>query len=464
MLLLVCLVTSPGCQTSPSQTATSRVERPAGEDAGPAIEFERYQLDNGLTVILHEDHDLPRISVNLWYYVGSKDEEPGRSGFAHLFEHLMFMGTSTVPRGVFDHVIETAGGNNNASTSPDRTDYYENGPANMLETFLFLEADRMKSLGPDMDQERLDIQRGVVRNERRQRFEIEPYGPAFLAYWPMLYPEGHPYFEPVIGSHEDLERATLDDVKSFFAKYYVPANCSLVVAGDFESADAREWIQKHFGPIPTQPAPPRVTTKPVTLDEEATKTIEDQVSLSRTYIVYHSPAFYKPGDADLDIVANVLGQGKTSLLYNHLVTEKKLANDVVAFQRSMELGSNFFIIATAREGVDIEVLEKEIDSTVKEFLEKPIEHEDVDRALSSIEVSFWHEAEDLSARAGLLNLYEYHFDNPGAIQQDRERYQNVTPESAMRWARQVLRSKGRAVLRVVPQAEEETKTEESTSL
>ena len=442
LLLSLVVLVATGCQT-PSTT----------QNSGPSIQFAKYHLDNGLTVVLHEDHNLPRVAVNLWYAVGGKDEEPGRSGFAHLFEHLMFMGTSEVPRGVFDHVIEIAGGNNNATTSPDRTNYFENGPANMLETFLFLEADRMTRLGPDMDQERLDLQREVVRNERRERYDNQPYGQSFLEFWHLMYPDGHPYYEPVIGSHEDLERASLDDVKSFFAKYYVPANCCLVVAGDFDSSEAKVWIQKYFGPIPKRPAPPRTRSEPVKLEGEVSKTLEDNVKLARTSLIYHSPAFYAEGDADLDVVASLLGQGKTSLLYRRLITEKKLAKDVVAYQRSMELGSNFVIVATARKGVDLEMLEKEIDAVVAEFLESPQVQEEVDRARSSIEVSFWHQAEPLADRADLLNQYQYYFGDPGAIQVDMERYEKVTPDSAHDWAKRILLSKGRVVLRVVPARE-----------
>ena len=443
LLSLVCLLALPSCGTLATAGGNS------GEEP-PAIEFETYKLDNGLTVILHEDHDLPQVAINLWYYVGSKDEEPRRSGFAHLFEHLMFLGTSRIPRGVFDRVIETSGGANNASTSPDRTNYYESGPANMLEPFLFLEADRMKSLGPDMDLAGLDQEREVVRNERRERFEIQPYGQAFIEMWPLMYPKGHPYFEPVIGSHEELESASLDDVKSFFAKYYVPANCCLVVAGDFDPADARRWIEQYFGVIPAKAAPPRTRAAPVTLERAVRKTLDDDVQLARTYMLYHSPAIYEPGDADLDIVARGLGQDKTSFLYRRLITEKQMATEVVMFQRSMELGSNLVVIATARPGVTLDAREKEIDAAIAEFLATPLEQEEVDRARSGLEVSFWHGAEALSERADLLNHYQYHFGDAGAIGRDMERYHAVTPESAMEWGRRILGQKGRVVLRVVP--------------
>jgi len=280
------------------------------------IPFTRYRLPNGLLVILLEDHRLPLVAVNLWYQVGSKDEPAGRSGFAHLFEHLMFMGTDGVPYPQFDAMMERAGGWNNATTSEDRTNYFESGAKNLLPTFLYLEADRMATLGVSMTGEKLGAQRDVVRNERRQSYENRPYGKAFLELPRLLYPEGHPYREPVIGSHEDLERATVDDVKDFFGKFYFPGNASLVIAGDFDPEAARLGVEKCFGALPCRPAVERKRDyPPARIDAPIRVTIRDEVELSLTLSVWHSPAAYQEGDADMDVIALILGSGNSIRLY-----------------------------------------------------------------------------------------------------------------------------------------------------
>lgn len=241
------------------------------------VSTETFTLPNGLFVILHEDHSLPQVAVNLWYQVGAKDEALGRSGFAHLFEHLMFMGTERVPDNQFDMIMEGGGGANNASTGADRTNYYSWGSSSLLPTLIWLDADRLEALGQNMTQEKVDLQRDVVRNELRQVIENSPYGVAELEIPHALYPEGHPYFEPVIGSHEDLQAATLEDVKDFFATYYVPGNASLVVAGDFDSAQVRQLIDMTFGAVPARPVPSPVTAELVTLEREIRRIAVDEV-------------------------------------------------------------------------------------------------------------------------------------------------------------------------------------------
>ncbi len=418
---------------------------------GPTIPFERYRLDNGLTVILHEDHRLPVVAVNLWYRVGSKDEPPDRSGFAHLFEHLMFMGTRSVPVGEFDRVMERSGGSNNATTSQDRTNYFESGPSNLLETFLFLESDRLRTLGRDITRKKLDLQRDVVRNERRQNYEDRPYGKAYLEMAPSLYPPGHPYHHPVIGSHEDLENATVEDVRQFFARFYVPANVSLVVAGDFEPARARAWIQKYFGDIPAGAEPEHAVAAPVRLDQPSLRTIEDQrVQLPRTMLLHHSPPFYADGDADLDVLGSVLGDEKTGRLYRRLVYEKELAQDVSAGQWSSMLASVFVIQVTARPGVELEAIEREVDDVIKGLRDDPPTERECARARNGIEMSFWHGVESVASRADLLNQYQFYLGDPGALARDIERYRKLTPRSVLRWSDEVLRPDGRVTLRIVP--------------
>src|SRR5581483_8796333 len=241
--------TSPPSQTSPSQTSPSQASPPQASPPQTALHvaFERYKLPNGLTVILHEDHRLPQVVVDVLFRVGSKDERAHRTGFAHLFEHLMFMGTKNVPNGRFDQLMEAWGGQNNAATSEDRTNYFEMGPSHLLETFLWLEADRLATLPDDMTKDKVDLQRDVVKNERRQTYENRPYGRVELALPEHLYPDGHPYHHPVIGSHADLTAASVDDVKAFFRGYYVPSNAQLVVAGDFRPDEARRLIERWFG-------------------------------------------------------------------------------------------------------------------------------------------------------------------------------------------------------------------------
>src|SRR6266404_4527028 len=243
------------------------------------IPFEKHVLDNGLTVILHQDQSSPLVVVDLWYHVGSKDEDPGRTGFAHLFEHLMFMGSQNAPYPSFDAVMEMWGGHNNGTTSNDRTNYYEVGPKNLLETFLWLEADRMATLSEVITEEELTKQRKVVQNERRQSYENRPYGRAELVVPEVMYPKNHPYHWPTIGSHADLEAASVEDVRAFFSRFYLPSNASLVIAGDFEPAEARALVDRYFGWQPRRPPPPRVTAAPASLDADREITVTDRVQL-----------------------------------------------------------------------------------------------------------------------------------------------------------------------------------------
>ncbi len=417
----------------------------------PEIPFTRERLPNGLTVIYHQDHRLPLVTVNTWYHVGSKDEPPGRSGFAHLFEHLLFMGTQRVPGGEFDRIIEGAGGSNNASTSQDRTNYFDTGPSNLLPALLYLEADRMEGFGRSIDQEKLDAQRRVVQNERRQSYENRPYGKATLEKWKLLYPPGHPYHEPVIGSHEDLERATVKDVRDFFERFYVPANASVVVAGDFDLEEARSLVKEYYGKIPGREAPPHARPVPASLSEEKRATIPDRVQLPRVSFVYHSPPIYSEGDAELDMASVILGDGKSSRLYRSLVYEKKIAQDVAAVQSSQTLGSLFEIQATARPGQDLGQLEKAMDEAIGKFLEEGPSATELERARNIFEMGFWHRIEPLGGRADLLNNYQFHFGDPGAIARDLGRYGKVTSSSVQKWAREVLKPKARLELQVVPE-------------
>jgi len=429
------------------------------------IPFTRTRLDNGLTVILHEDHRLPLVSVNLWYYVGAKDEPPKRSGFAHLFEHLMFMGTEKVPTGEFDTRMERRGGSNNATTSSDRTNYFETGPSDLLDLFLFLEADRMAGLGKAMTLEKLDVQRGVVRNERRQNYENRPYGGAQLVIPKAMYPDGHPYREPTIGSHEDLESASVEDVVSFFDQFYFAGNASLVIAGDFDSNEALKLVDKHFGKLPKRPALVRPKVEPAKLEDTVQREVFDAVRLPLLTLVWHSPAFYKAGDAEMDILADVLGGGKSSRLYRKLVYEKELAQSVDVYQYSRLLGGEFRIEVYARPGASndenrakLAEIEKLVDEEIAKLQAEGPTKREVDRARNKMETGFWTNLESLARKADLLNGYQFYFDDPGAVAKDRERFEKVDAASVKRYST-VLDAKKRLVLSVLPKekSEEEAK-------
>src|SRR5882762_7586885 len=354
--------------------APASSQTPAGATPSPRIDvpYTHFTLPNGLAVILHEDHTIPMVSVNMWYHVGSARELPKRTGFAHLFEHLMFMGSGHVKPGEFDEWLEAAGGDNNGSTENDRTNYWINVPANSLELALFLESDRMGYLLDSMTPKTVDLQRDVVKNERRQSVENRPYGMADVALGEMLYPEGHPYHWPVIGYMEDLTAASYEDVVAFFKKYYAPSNASLVVAGDLQPAEARRLIEKWFGDVKPGPAPEPMTIPGVALTGVQTKTITDRVQLPRLYLAWVTPAHYAPADAALDVVSNVLAGGKNSRLYKRFVYDTQIAQSVRAFQGSRALASSFVIEATPRPGHSIDEIQKVIDEEIAKLQsEKP---------------------------------------------------------------------------------------------
>src|SRR5882757_4122476 len=302
-----------------SSTSASALELP----------FVETKLANGLVVILHEDHRLPNVVVDLTFHVGSKDEPPGRTGFAHLFEHLMFMGTKRAPSKAFDEWMEASGGSNNAWTSTDFTDYHETGPSTLLPLFLWLEADRLETLGREIDQPKLDLQRDVVRNERRQSIENVPYGKVELRLPELMFPESHPYHHPVIGSHADLEAASVGDVRQFFERHYIPSNASLVIVGDVQAAEAKDLATRFFGSLPKDPEPPRENRAPAPkLGKVIRETLEDRVELPKIVMAFHSPAHFDPGDADLDLLAAILSTGKASRLYQALVYDHPIAQSV----------------------------------------------------------------------------------------------------------------------------------------
>jgi len=424
------------------------------------VAYEKYTLENGMTVILHEDHSVPSTAINLWYHVGSKDEQEGRSGFAHLFEHLMFMGTERVPGSSFDTIMEAGGGFNNASTSADRTNYYSLGPTELLPTLLWLDADRLQALDDAMTQEKLDKQRAIVRNERRQSYENRPYGMSRLKTYELMFPEGHPYHIPVIGTHEDLEAATVDDVKDFFRSYYVPSNTSIVVAGDFNPEEIKPLIEKLFGSLPRGSDVLHAEPEPVTLEGVTRLTMTDNVQFARSTLVYHSPPQFQPGDAEMDLVAGVLSDGISSRLYQRLITDDPLALDVSAFQESNMLGSLFQVRATARDGVALDDLEKAMDEVIQQFLAEGPTASELEKQKAQLEFAAVSQLQSLLRKADRLNMYQFHFGEPDGFERDLDRYRTATAATVKEWAARVLTSDRRLVIRVIP----ELKTPEKSPL
>ncbi len=416
---------------------------------------EVYELSNGLDVILYEDHRIPMAAVNVWYHVGSKNEKPGRTGFAHLFEHMMFQGSEHHDTDYF-MPLEKVGSFVNGSTSEDRTNYLENVPSNYVETALWLEADRMGFLLPAMIQERLDNQREVVMNERRERYDNQPYGKADELMLEMLYPSDHPYHHSVIGRMHDIEVATLDDVKGFFEDFYTPNNASLCVVGDFDTDEVRMMIDKYFGPIPPGPPVDRIHSWVPRMTSPKRSVAEDAVSLPRLYMAWHTPAWLTQEDATCDLIASILGSGKTSRLYQELVYERQIAQDVSVYQDSRELSSLFFIQVTAKEGHGLDEIEAAVDEVLHTFLKKGIRGAELERAQAAWEAGFVRALQSIGGFGGLadrFNRYNVLLGRPDKIAWDRERYRAPSVKDVMACARQYLDLERRAILHIVPKGD-----------
>jgi zinc protease len=409
--------------------APAAVAQPAATPPKIEVPYTQFTLPNGLRVILHEDHSVPMVSVNVWYHVGSARERPGRTGFAHLFEHLMFMGSGHVKPGEFDQLLEAAGGDNNGSTSNDRTNYWINVPATSLELALFLESDRMGYLLDTMTPKTVDAQRDVVKNERRQSVENQPYGMASVVLDEMLYPKGHPYHWPVIGYMEDLTAASYDDVVAFFKQYYAPSHASLVVAGDLDIAQTRRLIEKWFGDVKAGPPPEPLGIPGVVLSGVQKKTITDRVQLPRLYLAWLTPRHFEPGDAALDMVAAVLAGGKNSRLYKRLVYDMQIAQDVSAFQASASLSSSFQIIATPRPGHTVAELQKVIDEEIQKLQREAPTARELERSVNQVEASFYDRMEKVGGfggKADQLNAYYTGTGDPDWFNEDLARYRALS--------------------------------------
>jgi zinc protease len=415
------------------------------------IPFEHHRLDNGLDVIVHEDRDCPIVAVNVWYHVGSKNEKPGRTGFAHLFEHLMFEGSQHYDEGYF-RPLQEAGGVLNGSTNPDRTNYWEVMPSNAVELALWMESDRMGYLLPALTEAKFENQRNVVLNERRQNYENRPYGMAGMSIVAALYPPDHPYHWMTIGAAEDLKAATIDDVRAFFQTYYRPRNASLALAGDIATSQALDLAAKYFGEIDAGPEPPPVAAVPALLTGETRLVLEDRIELPRLYLAWHSPALFADDDAHLDLVAEVLAGGKTSRLYRSLVYEQRIATEVAASQNSRELGSYFQVVATAAPGRTLTDLEAAIDSELEKAVSEGPSPGELERCLAQAEAHFLHRLQTVGGFGGKsdqLNAYNVFLGHPDYFERDLSRYRLATASDLQRAAAKWLQG-GRVALSVVP--------------
>ncbi|WP_434385086.1 M16 family metallopeptidase [Melittangium boletus] len=422
-----------------------------------ALPFEKYTLPNGLEVLLARDAKLPVVAVNIWYHVGSYEEQPGRTGFAHLFEHMMFQGSKHVPDDVHIGLLEQLGATDlNGTTSFDRTNYFETVPSNQLATALWLESDRMGFLLDALDEKKLRTQQEVVKNERRQTLETRPYGLAQEKLWQTLFPAPHPYFGKIIGSMADLDAATVDDVKAFFRTWYTPANATLAIVGDFDPAQARALVEKYFATLQGSARPARPQVAPLTRAREQVIRHDEKVgTLPLVSMAWLSPPYLTEGDAIADVLANVLGTGKSSRLYKHLVVDKGLAQSVSANQQSLGAQSVFTVEAVARPGVSSDALAKELDVVLDTLRREGPTPAELDQARTRFETQMLAGLQSVGSfggKADVLQTYNHHKGDPGFLMGDLERYDAVTPESVRAFMRESLQPQQRVVLHAVPSA------------
>ena len=453
LALLLCAVPSTVPRAAPPPAIGPQAPAATTAEGTPKIPYTMFKLANGLTVIIHEDHTNPIVGVHVQYDVGSKDEKPGRTGFAHLFEHLMFQGSEHLPKGTADRLVEAAGGDTNGSTSSDTTQYWEQVPSNALEQMLFIQSDRMGYLLPTLTQDKLDNQRDVVRNERRQSYEMRPYGLAYEQILSNLWNPDFPYHWMPIGSHEDLKAASLEDVRDFFKRFYGPENAVLAIAGDVDTARAKALVEKWFGGIPGKPPPVHQRPEPVPLTQEKRVTMEDRVQLPRLYIAWQSPKVFAPGDAALDLAGQVLTDGKSARMVKRLVMDERIAQEVSAGQMSETLGSMFMVQVTPKPGVSLERLEKEIDEELARLAAEPPKAEELERAKNKIEAGAIFGLEPVGGfggRAATLAGYYLRTGNPGFLAEDLARYRVATAQDVSAAVKQYLRKDARVVLYVVP--------------
>lgn len=418
-----------------------------------AVPYTKAKLKNGLTVILHEDHAVPRVHMSVRFSVGSGRETPGRTGFAHLFEHLMFEGSAHVPEGKFDQWLEAAGGENNAYTSEDETYYYEEVPSNSVELPLFLDSDRIGFFADKLVDNVVDKQRDIVKNERRQSYENRPWGKAELLLPEALWPKGHPYSWPVIGSMADLSAASIEDVRSFYGKWYAPENAILVVVGDFKPKEMMKLVEKWYGDVPARNGGKPLDKPPVALHElrgEKRIVFEDEIApLPKLSISWPTVHLFHPDDAALDLVSSVLTQGAGSRLQRRLVHELQIAQQVHAMQHSMQQAGQLEIEVIAQPGVNLRQILTVVDEELARLVKDGINDAELTRAKNQVETQVADSLDSLSGKAGKLSAYEAFLGEPDAFERDLARYRAATPASVVDVAKRRL-GKGRVVMSVVP--------------
>ncbi|MSO82151.1 MAG: insulinase family protein [Acidobacteria bacterium] len=420
------------------------------------LPFTKRTLANGLDVIVHEDHHVPIVAVNVWYHVGSKNERPGRTGFAHLFEHLMFEGSEHHKTGYFPP-LQQAGGALNGSTNTDRTNYWEVVPTSAIDLALWMESDRMGYLLPAVTSERFETQRDVVLNERRQNYENRPYGFAFMAIAAALFPEAHPYHWLTIGSADDIRAMRLEDVQAFFRTYYHPANASLTLAGDIETGRAFDLAERYFGELPPGPIPAPVHCT-AELVGEVRLVLEDRVEMPRLYMAWLSPAMFNDDDAEMDLLGDLLASGKASRLYRTLVYERRVALDVSAYQSSRELAGFFLLVATAAPGRSLTDIAAIIDAELHRVIEEGPSESEMERARAQVEAHFMYRLQTVGGFGGKsdqLNAYNVLRGDPGFFSADLLRYREATAATVRAAAGRFLGFDRRVILSVVPRGQQQ---------
>jgi predicted Zn-dependent peptidase len=422
------------------------------------IPVETFQLDNGLSVTLSEDHTAPIVAVNLWYHVGSANEKPGRTGFAHLFEHMLFQGSAHVRSNEHFELIQRAGGTLNGSTWLERTNYFETVPSNELALALWLEADRMGQLLPAMTQEKLDTQRDVVKNERRWAVDNQPYGTMLEKMQELVFPSSHPFQHSLIGSMEDLSASSLDDVAQFFATYYTPDNAVLSIAGDFEATEARRLVAEYFGPIPRGTGRPPLAPMglPPVFGRRLREVVHDDVSLSRLFMAFRSPVFGSDGYFAASVAGAVLGMRKGSRLQRSLVRDRQIAADAGAFTFDLAKGTDLLVVdVTARPEIPVPQLEEEVEREIDLFFREGVTEAEVTRAIALIETDLVTSLQSAGERADRLSMFATFFKRPDLINEQTERYRAVTRARVNELISERFGDDNRATLLYVPKEEVE---------
>jgi zinc protease len=426
---------------------------------GMRIPIETFRLPNGLFITLSEDHTAPIVAVNLWYHVGSANERPGRTGFAHLFEHMLFQGSADVGANEHFELIQRAGGTLNGSTWLDRTNYFETVPSNQLELVLWLEANRMGWLLPAMTQQKLDTQRDVVKNERRWSVDNQPYGTWWERLPALAFPEEHPFHHSLIGSMSDLDAASLDDIKHFFATYYTPDNAVLSIAGDFDRVEARRLVERYFGAIPSGRGKPPLPDMelPAAFGGWKRVVVEDDVMLSRLFLAFRAPAFGTEAYYASSVCATILGSRKGSRLYRRLVRERQVAAEAQAFTYDLTKASDLFVIdVTARPSVSAETLERDVADEVDVLVRDGVTEEEVARAVALVQTEFIAAMQSAGDRADRLSMFATYFKDPELVNTQVQRYESVTVDAVNAFVRARLGENNRASLLFVPKAEAES--------